>query len=261
MGLGRDILARTTLGTRTQLPLSKSPLPISRHLQLQYKKPAGVRQRTSPRVVRMMRRPTIARKLDRAPSRARPRATLPSLYSRGPNVYIGPRSSLTLLRRKAASMARRHPASAQSGFQMPGSPVEPPPGFGKLGSDERMVLPPPPRPASPAPQPRPARAQAGPAQAKPARATPASASPPAQVPLPLARPPAVQPAQAEVIQRQPEDSSISSVGEAVSAPDTIAPEAEDEESGVEEIDLGQLARSIYPLVKRLLAIERERMPG
>ena len=256
MGLGKDILARRTLGTGRQLPLSRHPSPISRHLQLQYKKPAGVQRRTSPRVVRMTHRPTIARKFDRGPSRARSRATLPSLYSRGPNVYIGPKSSLTLLRRKATPMARRQPASAQAGFQIPGSPVMPLPGFGKLGSDERMVLPPPPRPASPAAQPRPAQAQA-----EPAKATPASASPPDQSPLPLARPPAVQPARTEVIQRQPEDSSTSPVSEIASAQDTTVPDVEDEESEVEEIDLPQLAQRIYPLVKRLLAIERERMPG
>jgi hypothetical protein len=64
----------------------------------------------------------------------------------------------------------------------------------------------------------------------------------------------------ETIQREP----ATVVGTLVQR-DTVAAvvqraEGEGSESE-EELDLAELAERIYPLVKRLLAIERERMPG
>jgi hypothetical protein len=63
---------------------------------------------------------------------------------------------------------------------------------------------------------------------------------------------------AETIQRQPDPV----VGTLI--PEDIVvqrAEGEEEDDESEELDLTELSRRIYPLVKRLLAIERERMPG
>lgn len=84
--------------------------------------------------------------------------------------------------------------------------------------------------------------------------------------MPLARPQTIPPAQkqepaspptlAETIQRTPmETGDTLSVQ---SAP--IVQRAEEEAEEFEPINLMQLAHRIYPIVKRLLAVERERMP-
>jgi predicted component of type VI protein secretion system len=96
---------------------------------------------------------------------------------------------------------------------------------------------------------------------RPSSAGPASAvQPPAQPP--------VQPAPQAAIQRQPTvpgaalTISRAEVGEAA---DVQRAEDEGVEPGVEardeEQDLDRLAREVYPLVKRLLAVERERLTG
>jgi hypothetical protein len=88
--------------------------------------------------------------------------------------------------------------------------------------------------------------------------------------LPLAQPPAPQaavqrqpePASAEAGQLQPASPEVSSVFETshtiVQRDDT---EVEDEGSDVEELDLAGLAQRVYPFIRRLLLIERERRPG
>jgi hypothetical protein len=63
---------------------------------------------------------------------------------------------------------------------------------------------------------------------------------------------------AETIQRQPDPV----VGTFVPQDIVVQrAEGEEEDDESEELDLTELSRRIYPLVKRLLAIERERMPG
>jgi hypothetical protein len=81
---------------------------------------------------------------------------------------------------------------------------------------------------------------------------------PPSMPLVTPPPPQVTPT-TETVQREPDP--------AVPPPDIpdISPivqrAAAEEVEFEEEIDLTDLARRIYPIVKRLLAIERERWPG
>jgi hypothetical protein len=63
---------------------------------------------------------------------------------------------------------------------------------------------------------------------------------------------------AETIQRQPDPVAGTLVPQDIVVQRA---EEEDEDDEPEELDLTELSRRIYPLVKRLLAIERERMPG
>lgn len=84
--------------------------------------------------------------------------------------------------------------------------------------------------------------------------------------MPLARPqtsppaqkqePSPQPALAETIQRTP----IDAVGTLATQSAPIVQRAEGDEEELKPITLMQLARRIYPIIKRLLAVERERMP-
>ena len=84
--------------------------------------------------------------------------------------------------------------------------------------------------------------------------------------LPL--PPVRRPAPAAVIQRQTAGQPAGGLGLAaqgkeimqrsiVTRPETRG-DTEEEQS---ELDLDDLAREVYPLIKRMLAIERERMPA
>ncbi len=141
--------------------------------------------------------------------------------------------------------------------------------------DERLPLARPPQPALPGSPARPSQAQ--PAQAT--RPGPGSTIQPRGPSLPLPLPPVPQPpptraaqpqyqlSPSEMIQREPativgtlvqrDAAHRASAGRA-----TVVQRDEDEGSeSEEELDLAELAERIYPLVKRLLAIERERMPG
>jgi hypothetical protein len=118
-------------------------------------------------------------------------------------------------------------------------------------------------PRTPSPSATPQPAQKASPQPKRVATPPPEEAPPA---MPLARPqtspsaqkqePAPQPALAETIQRMPMDAADTLTAQ--SAP--IVQRAEGEEEEFEPISLMQLAHRIYPIVKRLLAVERERMP-
>jgi hypothetical protein len=93
---------------------------------------------------------------------------------------------------------------------------------------------------------------------------PGVSSPAVQAPVQ----PVVQPVREPIIQRQPAvpGAAIAVLpAEAGEAADVQRAEVEDEEPGTptqqEEQDLDRLAREVYPLVKRLLAVERERRTG
>jgi len=80
--------------------------------------------------------------------------------------------------------------------------------------------------------------------------------------LPL--PPAPRPAWAEMLQPQPSAAASDlamqpegiAVVQRVEEAETIA--SQPPEEGEEEMDLDKLARQVYPIIKRLLAVERER---
>jgi len=77
-------------------------------------------------------------------------------------------------------------------------------------------------------------------------------------PLPLARPRVTQPTPAQVVQREVSPPEITPIGGTPSVQGQLVQRAEGEGGEPEEIDLADLARKIYPLVKRMLSIERER---
>jgi hypothetical protein len=239
--VARDILARAA--SRARLPLSKLLAPASGPPKI------------GPKAARIV--PPVLMK--RMPGRAtRPRPALPALHTRGPDVYVGPSLPFTLLGFESAHPARSRPAGPRPGLQPPATPsarfqalLE----AREVEDGQPLVLPALPRPVSP-------RAPSSSPPARPAQAVKPGVSRPderSELSLPLAPPPAPQPAPAEVVQRQPEPPAISSV----TPPQQIVQRAEGEEPSGEARggpDLSELARQIYPLVKRMLAIERERRP-
>ena len=81
--------------------------------------------------------------------------------------------------------------------------------------------------------------------------------------MPVVRPPELQPPEeitrparpvVEVVAQTP----ATIVGELVQRDTVQRTEDEDEN---EVVDMSDLARRVYPLIKRLIAVERERMPG
>jgi hypothetical protein len=81
--------------------------------------------------------------------------------------------------------------------------------------------------------------------------------------LPLAKPPVAQ-SQADAKVEEPEAAAPQTVaapaGTITAAPPAVQ-RAVDDEAGAEwELDLGQLAERVYPFIKRMLQIERERRP-
>jgi hypothetical protein len=81
--------------------------------------------------------------------------------------------------------------------------------------------------------------------------------------MPLARPAATPTASStgQAVQRQPASSAgHASRGESGPLPAIIQRE-ETKDDQDEEVDLDELAQQILPLIKRLLAIERERVLG
>jgi hypothetical protein len=69
-----------------------------------------------------------------------------------------------------------------------------------------------------------------------------------------------QPTPAGLIQRQPADQAISPPGSGIMQQVTETPPAASKPLLEKKADLDELARQIYPLIKRMLAVERERMP-
>jgi hypothetical protein len=81
--------------------------------------------------------------------------------------------------------------------------------------------------------------------------------------MPLARPAATPAASStdQAIQRQPASlAGAASRGESSPLPALVQREAAEEDEQ-EEVDLDELAQQVLPLIKRLLAIERERALG
>jgi hypothetical protein len=201
----------------------------------------------------------------------RSRTAPPTLYARGPDVYIGPSRSLAV-----SGLDPTYQASAQPSVQLPsqmaGSPLSK---FHPLAlleawkAQEKEQL-----PLAFPPQPKPPRSPARSLQAQPIQATQprlgsvVQPGGPFQPPPARPLPPQPDPAQveqpqlqlplAETIQRQP----APAVGAFVPQDIVVQrAEGEEEDDEPEELDLTELSQRVYPLVKRLLAIERERMPG
>ncbi len=258
MTLGRDILGRAA--ARTRLPLSKPPAPAS-------SRTAGVRRKVRPGLVKMKRRPLTTRRLDRALGRVRSRIASPALYTRSPDVYVGPGPSLTLSGLESTHLDRTRPASIRSiSRTVESSQVQALFEVGRARGDARMTLPLPlrPAPASSGSSARSSRAKADRSgqQAK-AITVPSIASQPDELSLPLAPLPAPRSAPAEVIQRQPVSPGTSLIQEAEPLPPTIVQRAEGSRTSGDsggEPDLKELAQRVYPLIKRMLVIERERRP-
>jgi hypothetical protein len=170
-------------------------------------------------------------------------ATPPTLYARTPVVHIGPGPSRAILRRRTL----QRPAPMPS----PDLPVPPQTrlqAFLQTWREERRKE-----------QRLPLHAAQQPAATATAQRVPEQAAV-STPPPPLEQPPAPRPERTEAIQREPGPTIIGSIQEAPAPQGPLVQRAEEEEEA-EEIDLAELARRIYPLVKRLLAIERERMPG
>lgn len=239
--LGKDVLARAI--SRARVSLSRVVSPATRRT-------AGTRS------IGMERQPQRGERIYRQVTAIQRGASSTPLYLRTPEKRVGPDLSLTVSRLRAGRPIQRRPAGALPGIEMPVSAQDPLQAF--LASwqgprEQPMVLPPVP--------PRPARSSAAPVvQTKPTVAEPRETRRPEQ-PFPLTmRPLAPQPAATQVVQREAEPPDISHVSEAPTVSGTIVQRAEGEESEdvTEELDLADLAQRIYPLVKRLLAIERER---
>jgi len=134
-----------------------------------------------------------------------------------------------------------------------------------VGRDAPMILPSLLRPASlQAPitassaYSSPAAAQARPAVELPGR--PVDRPDPRSMPLVHKLPP--QPAAGEgKIQRLAQPTSDESAPQELVSQATIVQRAADESGEPAEPDLAQLAQRVYPLIKRLLAVERERWSG
>jgi hypothetical protein len=85
---------------------------------------------------------------------------------------------------------------------------------------------------------------------------------PRQQPLELVRRrAAVSSAGADLVQRQPETTSVEKKETTSIGPPEIEPAPESEEQKEEKPDLDDLARQVYPLIKRMLTIESERSRG
>lgn len=264
--LGRDILARAT--SRARLSLSR---PRTR---ARPRRPMTLAQ-TKPEAGQVAPRSAAPETSSWALRYIRSRTASPALYAKSPDVYIGPSRSLTISGLDPANQARRR-AGARPSDQMPsqmvGSPlskIHPLALLEAWKAQDKEQL-----PLAFPPQPKPPRSPANALQAQPAPATQPSFGsviqpggpfqPPPARPLPpqpdsaQVEQPQLQLPLAETIQRQP----TLAVGAFVPQ-DIVVQRAEGEEESdePEELDLTELSRRVYPLVKRLLAIERERMPG
>jgi hypothetical protein len=259
MALEQDVRARVSSGER--LLLRKPHPPVSR-------KAVGIRPRIRPR-------PAMTRAPDRDASPILPDDRAP-IQDR--HIVVGPRPSLTMLGFESTHPARGgltdawpSPFRSQPPFQAPSQPVEPSLErlLGILEAEpqrpqegEALILPTISRPTPyPRERPGPRRgARARPSATVPVQTDLIAAERADEQPLPLAQPPTPQP----TVQQQPEPAPPA-VSSAVGAPHTIVQRAETEAEGegseLEELDLADLAQKVYPLIKRLLLVERERRPG
>jgi hypothetical protein len=183
-------------------------------------------------------------------------STSPTLYSRSPDRRIGPDVSLPVLRSASpgdAPQLQRQP-EPQTG-PSPLDPLQQMLAAWQPKADEPMILPPPPL------QTASAQTQAR-HKTEPKRAIQRKIEEPEPPPLPLVRPPEPQPTPAQAIQRDMAVPEITPIDDAVSTQGEVVQraEAEGESSPAEGLDLASLAQQIYPLVKRMLTIERERRP-
>jgi hypothetical protein len=100
---------------------------------------------------------------------------------------------------------------------------------------------------------------------EPVPATPATAPVSQPEEMPLVQQPLIEPQtpeeEEELVQREPELPAISPVSSEPPKPVGVVQRAVGEEIEFEEVDLVQLAQQIYPLIRRMLSIERERTLG
>jgi hypothetical protein len=288
MTLGEKMLARVT--SKARLPLSKLFSPSShrqrarmRPLETRRSRHAGQqRLKPSPEAGTIGIRPALAKGRDQGLSQARSRAGSPALYVQGPPVYVGPSLPFTIMGLESSRPTRASSTDTQSIFQPQASPpfgrprggqepailpanIQPLPGGWGTRGDEPMVLDRSPgrSQAKPAEETRPSFSSTPALAGAPARAIPIGTSQPAK-PDELPLPPTHRPARVEAIQRQAGSSVISAVPETAPQQPSVGQRAEDssaEDERDSEPDLNQLAQQIYPLVKRMLVIERERRPG
>ena len=179
--------------------------------------------------------------------------TSPALYARSPNLFIGPGRAPTVSQKRATRQMQPRageplpPDDAQAAMHALLHPETP------------LILPPSPRPT-------PARATTAPPSPPPITAPPERVVEPGV--MPLARQPERQPASFEQpappVQPAPPPTRAAElvaqptiVGELIQREPAVQ-RAETEETAPEPIDLTALARRVYPFVKRLIAIERER---
>jgi hypothetical protein len=268
MGLGQDVRARAASGAR---------LLLRKPLSSVGPKAARARPRIRPR-------PTTARASGRDASSilADDKARIQDRP-----MVVGPRPPLTMLGLESTHLARGGPTGAwlspsfQPVSQPPSQPFQPPMErlLGILEAEARkshdgeaMVLPTLSRP-TPYPREKPgpgSGAHSRPLATGPVQAGPTAADHAGEPSMPLAQPSTPQP----TLQRQPEpapeevsqrESTSPAVSSVVGAPHTmvqrVEAEAEDEGGEFEELDLADLAQRVYPFIKRLLLIERERRPG
>lgn len=178
-------------------------------------------------------------------------AASPTLYARSPNLYVGPGPAPTVIRTGTLPQAQKR---AQEGKPKPQPPMDLRTAMSTLSSQEQpLILPLP-------PQPIPTMTPATPPMPPPGIVATPPESTERPVAMPLARQQAAQPS---VQTPRPSARTVESVirpavvGELVQRA-ALAPSAAEESAAPERIDLGELARKVYPFVKRLVAIERER---
>ena len=243
-GLNGDLWARAI--SHVQMPLSHLAAPSAL-------RPGGVQRQPHTGEPAGLPLGPAGWSLVRGPGAIKHRSLSPALFPRTPERYIGPDLSLPVSSPTARRRVQRSPVSGPAARPKPPSPADLMQAFLATwpAEDEgQMVLPPPPRPAV---SPGPARAAQAQPQAR--RPTPTSLSP--------SQHRAQQPPASPLIQRQ-------AAVEGTLAADQIAPvrgtivqraaDKEEEEKEGEKVDLTTLARLVYPFVKRMLAVERERRP-
>lgn len=174
-----------------------------------------------------------------------------TLYARSPNMFVGPGPAPTVTRRTPPTRRGQEQKRAQGDQPASQPPMDLRMAMGApsaqlsafsfqpaAGSAQPSAFNPPPA-AMGAPQLEAERPAAMPlARQQPAPSAPAQIlRPPAQMAEPITQPSIV----GELVQR-----------------DAIVQRVEEENKAPESVNLGELARRVYPFVKRLIAIERER---
>lgn len=173
--------------------------------------------------------------------------TSPTLYARSPNLYIGPRRAPTVSQQRATRQTQQ-----RTGEPLPLDDAHAAM-HALLHPETPLILPPSPRP-TPASAitrpPSPPHVTTPPDHIAEPGVMPLTRQPERQ-PAPLVQP-APTPTRAAELVTQP-----AIVGELIQREPAMQ-RAETEETAPETIDLTALARRVYPFVKRLIAVERER---